>query len=126
MSPLCFASQLAYSQQTQNTELPLTEEALSLFSQAVFLSGFASQNCENVSANTPLIQQSIEAIRNMDYQIFEYAVGYGTMSNLYHRYYVRTFNPSALVELLVLSNSGMCDDFSFSLIEEEEEAELEQ
>ncbi|MBN4053663.1 hypothetical protein JYT97_02140 [Haliea sp. AH-315-K21] len=117
------SSTFTYSQQNQANErpveLPLTEEALSLFSQAVFLSAFASQNCENVSANTPLIQEGINAIRNMDYQIFEYAVGFSSMNNLYHRYYIRTFDPPALVELLVLSNSGMCDDFSFSLIDEE-------
>jgi len=61
----------------------------------------------------------------MDYQIFEYAVGFSTMNNLYHRYYIGTFDPPALIELLVLSNSGMCGDFSFSLIEEENDDEEE-
>ena len=116
---LSFATVFAYAQQSQNAELPLTDEALTLFNQAIFLSNFASLNCQNVNTNTPLIQASIEAIRNMNYQIFEYAVGFGTMNNLYHRYYLRTFDPPALVELLILSNSDSCDDFSFSLIDEE-------
>jgi len=114
------SSTFTYSQQNQANErpveLPLTEEAIKILKEQPL---FASQNCENVSANTPLIQEGINAIRNMDYQIFEYAVGFSSMNNLYHRYYIRTFDPPALVELLVLSNSGMCDDFSFSLIDEE-------
>ena len=114
----CLAA-FSHAQQDTLSELPLTEEARNLFSQTLFLSSFASQNCEGVSANTPLIQRSIAAIQNGDYRLVEYSVGFNSNNSLFHRYYLRTFDPPALVQLLVLSNDGNCDDFSFSLIEEE-------
>jgi hypothetical protein len=43
---LC-VSAFAQAQQNPATELPLSEEALNLFSQTLFLSTFASENCED-------------------------------------------------------------------------------
>jgi hypothetical protein len=42
------------------------------------------------------------------------------MNTLIHRYYLRTFDPPTIIQLLVLSRDGNCNDFSFSLIEEDE------
>lgn len=119
LSCLCLCPLLALSQQDQEPTLPLSEEAENLFAQAIVLSEFASQNCENVSANTPMIQSAILAIRDEQYRIEEYNVALFTSDVLLHKFYVRTFDPPALVEFQVLSRNGMCDQFSFNLIVEE-------
>ena len=59
----------------------------------------------------------------MDYELEQYSVDFGMGNNLIHGFYVRTTNPPALIHLLILSRNGMCDDFSFSLIEEELEVD---
>tara|TARA_R110000772_G_scaffold99318_3_gene199221 strand:- start:2267 stop:2653 length:387 start_codon:yes stop_codon:yes gene_type:complete len=118
---LIIVSLLAVSQQDQQRELPLTEEAESLFTQAIVLSDFASQNCENVSANTPLIQTAILAIKDGHYQLEAYNVALIPNHALLHKYYVRTFEPPALIEFQVLSKDGLCDQFSFNLIVEASE-----
>lgn len=109
----------AYSQQGQTPELPLSDEAVSIFSQAVFLTNFANQNCESVEDQR--IEQSIQAIRNMEYRIEEYNVAFGPDNSIVHQFYVRTFNPPALVRLEVFSRNNRCDSFSFSLISEDEQ-----
>jgi|GEM_PF-3523093 len=101
------------------TELPLSDEAISVFHQSIFLTNFASLNCENIDAERR-ITNSIDAIKNNQYRIVEYHVAFGSDNTIAHEYYVETYAPLTLIQIQVFSRASRCSSFSFSLISEED------
>ena len=97
------------------TQLPLSDEAISVFHQSIFLTNFASLNCENIDA-----ERRIDAIKNNQYRIVEYHVAFGSDNTIAHEYYVETYAPLTLIQIQVFSRASRCSSFSFSLISEED------
>lgn len=108
----------AFAQEELITDLPLSEEAINVFQQTIFLTDFTSTNCENIDENRQ-VARSLESIRNRQYRIVEYSVAYGSNDTIAHEYYVETYQPPALIQIQVFSRSGNCINFSFSLISQD-------
>ncbi len=115
---LALLSLSAMAQEELITELPLSEEAINVFQQTLFLTDFTSTNCENIDENRQ-VARSLESIRNQQYRIVEYRVAFGSNDTITHEYYVETYQPPALIQIQVFSRSGNCINFSYSLISQD-------
>lgn len=115
---LVLLSLSAFAQEEVITDLPLSEKAISVFQQTIFVTDFTSMNCENIDENQQ-IARSIEAIRNNQYKIIEYGVAFGSSNTIAHEYYVEIYQPPALIQIQVFSRAGNCINFSSSLISQD-------